>query len=40
MPFAELNIAKIRYALDDSRMAEFVDNLARVDQMAERMPGA
>jgi hypothetical protein len=39
MPFAELNIAKIRYPLDDPRMAEFVDNLARVNAMAERMPG-
>jgi heme-degrading monooxygenase HmoA len=39
MPFAEMNIAKLRYPLDDPRMAEFVDNLARVNGMAERMPG-
>ena len=28
---AEFNIARIRYPLDDPRMAEFVDNVARVN---------
>ncbi|MEO1198234.1 MAG: DUF3291 domain-containing protein [Pseudomonadota bacterium] len=36
---AELNIARIRYPLDDPRMADFVDNLDRINTLAERMPG-
>jgi len=39
MAIAELNIARLRYPLDDARMTEFVDNLGRVNAMAERMPG-
>jgi hypothetical protein len=39
MPVAELNIGRLRYPIDDPRMADFVDNLARVNEMAERMPG-
>ena len=33
---AQFNIARIKYPLDDPRMAEFVDNLARVNGLAER----
>jgi len=36
---AELNIGRIRYPLDDPRMAEFVDNLALVNGIADRSPG-
>ena len=39
MPIAELNIGRIRYPLDDPRMAEFADNLARVNALADRSPG-
>jgi hypothetical protein len=36
---AEFNIARIRYPLDDPRMAEFVDNVARVNALAEQIDG-
>jgi len=36
---AELNIAEALYDLDDPRMADFVDNLDRINGLAERMPG-
>jgi hypothetical protein len=36
---AQFNIARIRYALDDPRMAEFVDNVARVNALAEQIEG-
>jgi len=36
---AQFNIARIRYPLDDPRMAEFVDNVARVNGLAEQIPG-
>ncbi len=36
---AELNIARLRYPKGDPRMAEFFDNLDRVNAVAERMPG-
>src|SRR4051794_40238907 len=36
---AELNIGRIRYELDDPRMAGFADNLALVNGIAERSPG-
>ena len=36
---AEFNIARIRYPLDDPRMAEFVDNVARVNALAEQIEG-
>jgi len=36
---AELNIGRIRYDLDDPRMAEFTDNLALVNGIAERSEG-
>ena len=36
---AQFNIARIRYPLDDPRMAEFVENVARVNGLAERTEG-
>ena len=36
---AQFNIARIRYPLDDPRMAEFVDNVARVNGLAEQIEG-
>jgi hypothetical protein len=36
---AELNISRIRYDIDDPRMAEFTNNLALVNGIAERSPG-
>jgi len=36
---AQFNIARIRHSLDDPRMAEFVDNVARVNGLADKMPG-
>ena len=39
MHVAELNIGRLNYPIDDPRMADFVDNLARVNAMADRMPG-
>jgi len=39
MHLAQLNIARPRFPLDDPRMAGFVDNLDRVNAVAERSPG-
>ncbi|MGR3502352.1 DUF3291 domain-containing protein [Pseudaestuariivita sp.] len=39
MPIAQINVARPRYPLDDPRIAEFVDNLDRINALAERMPG-
>ncbi|TWG93309.1 uncharacterized protein DUF3291 [Mesorhizobium sp. J18] len=39
MHLAELNIARPLFPLDDPRMAGFVDNLDRVNAIAERSPG-
>ncbi|MDY8109496.1 DUF3291 domain-containing protein [Fulvimarina sp. 2208YS6-2-32] len=39
MHLAELNIAYPKYPLDDARMADFVDNLVRINTMASKMPG-
>lgn len=39
MHIAELNIGRARYDLDDPRMAGFMDNLARINAMAERSEG-
>lgn len=39
MHLAQFNIAHIRYPLDDSRMNEFVDNVARVNALAEQIEG-
>ena len=39
MHLAELNIAVPKYPLDDPRIADFVDNLKRVNEIAQRSPG-
>lgn len=39
MHIAELNIGRLLYPLADLRLADFVDNLARVNALADRMPG-
>jgi hypothetical protein len=39
MHLAELNIAKLRFSEGDPRAAEFFENLARVNGLAERMSG-
>ena len=39
MHVAELNIGRLNYPIDDPRMADFVDNLGRINAMADRMPG-
>ena len=39
MHIAELNIGRTRFDLDDPRMAGFVDNLDRINAVAERAPG-
>lgn len=39
MHLAQLNIGRLRYPVDDPRIADFVDNLDRINAMAERMPG-
>ncbi len=36
---AQLNIGRIRYEIEDPRMADFTDNLALVNGLAERTPG-
>ena len=36
---AELNIAKLLYPFDDPRIADFANNLDRVNALAERSPG-
>src|ERR1700740_1621449 len=36
---AQLNIGRIRYPLDDPRMADFVNNLDRINAMVEHTPG-
>jgi hypothetical protein len=36
---AQFNIARIRYPLEDPRMAEFVDNVERVHKLAEQIDG-
>jgi hypothetical protein len=39
MHLAELNIARLKYPLDDPRVAEFTDNLERVNAVADRSEG-
>ena len=39
MQIAQINVGRVRYPLDDPRMAGFVDNLARVNAIAERSEG-
>jgi hypothetical protein len=36
---AQLNIGRLRYEIGDPRMAEFANNLALVNSLAERSPG-
>jgi Domain of unknown function (DUF3291) len=36
---AQLNVGRIRYEIDDPRMADFANNLALVNGLAERTPG-
>jgi Domain of unknown function (DUF3291) len=36
---AQLNIGRLRYEIGDPRMADFVNNLALVNGLAERAPG-
>lgn len=36
---AQLNVGRLRHEADDPRMADFVNNLASVNGLAERMPG-
>lgn len=39
MHLAELNVARPKYALDDPRIADFMNALDRVNALAERSPG-
>lgn len=39
MHLAELNIGRLKYEIGDPRIADFVDNLGRINAVAERMPG-
>ncbi len=39
MHLAQLNIARLKYPMDDPRVADFVDNLDRVNAVAERSDG-
>jgi hypothetical protein len=39
MHLAQLNVGHFRYPTSDPRMAEFMDNLDRVNALAERSPG-
>ena len=39
MHLAQLNIGRFRFPTDDPRMAGFMDNLDRVNVLAERSPG-
>ena len=36
---AQLNIGRLRHETDDPRMADFMNNLARINALAERSPG-
>ncbi len=36
---AEVNIGRVLGGPDDPRMADFFDNLARINTLAEHMPG-
>ena len=38
-PIAQINVGRAIYDLDDPRMAEFMENLDRVNGLAERSPG-
>jgi hypothetical protein len=39
MNLAQFNISKIKYALDDSRMREFVENVELINSLANRIDG-
>ncbi len=39
MHLAEINVARLRYPLEDPRVADFVDNLDAINALAERSPG-
>lgn len=39
MHLAQLNIARPRYANDDPRFSEFMENLSRINSLGEAMPG-
>jgi uncharacterized protein DUF3291 len=39
MHLAQLNIGRLRHETDDPRMADFMNNLALVNSLAERAPG-
>ena len=39
MKLAELNVGYAAYPLDDPRMADFMNNLDRINALAERSPG-
>ncbi len=39
MHLAQLNVGKLRYDQDDPRVADFMNNLDRVNGIAERSPG-
>ncbi len=39
MPLAQLNLAVPRHPLDDPRMAGFMENIGRINGLAEKMPG-
>ena len=36
---AQFNVAKTRYPIEDPRMAEFVDNLNRINSLGDQSPG-
>lgn len=36
---AQINIGRLRYAVDDPRSAEFMDNLDPINEVAEQSPG-
>ncbi len=39
MHLAQLNVGRMAHALDDPRMADFMDNLDRINAIADRSPG-
>jgi hypothetical protein len=39
MHLAQINVGRLLYPIDDPRLAAFVDNLDRVNALAERSPG-
>ncbi|MEJ6390832.1 DUF3291 domain-containing protein [Gymnodinialimonas ulvae] len=39
MHLAEINIARLKHDIDDPRVAEFADNIARINALAERADG-